>query len=85
MNEEKATGDAPRKGIVVDGSSTDTLTQVRLSTDAVYVTGGRDEFYKPIAEYEGAHRYDPKMTWTEQEEKALIRRVSFLKPCAAPN
>lgn len=31
--------------------------------------------FKPIPEYEGAHRYDPKAEWTEQEEKVLVRKV----------
>ena len=74
MGAEKQTPYAPKK--VADGSSTETLGQVRLADDAVYATGGGHEYYRPIPEYEGAHRYDPKIEWTEQEEKALIRRVS---------
>ena len=35
-----------------------------------------EEFYAPIAEYEGAHRYDPKFEWTAKEEKRVVRRVS---------
>ena len=73
MSEEKPIAYPPKKA--ADGSSTETLTQVRLADDAVYATGGGQEYYRPIPEYEGAHRYDPKIEWTEQEEKALIRRV----------
>lgn len=34
-----------------------------------------EEFYAPIAEYEGAHRYDPKFEWETKEEKRVVRRV----------
>ena len=34
------------------------------------------ELYKPIAGFEGTHRFDPSATWTVAEEKALVRRVS---------
>ena len=36
-----------------------------------------EEFYAPIAEYEGAHRYDPKFEWEPKEEKQVVRRVSI--------
>jgi hypothetical protein len=32
--------------------------------------------YAPIEAYEGRHRYDPTVQWTEKEEKTLVRRVS---------
>jgi hypothetical protein len=31
--------------------------------------------YKPIPEYEGAHRWDPDFEWTEQEERAVVKKV----------
>lgn len=34
-----------------------------------------NRFYKPIAEYEGAHRYDPAAEWTEVEEKRIVKKV----------
>ncbi len=51
--------------------------QVRLDADAAFATGGQGRFYEPIAKYEGAHRFDPKFEWSEQEEKKLVRRVCF--------
>jgi hypothetical protein len=33
------------------------------------------DIYAPIEKYEGAHRFDPKATWTEEEELSLVRRV----------
>ena len=40
-----------------------------------------ERYYVPIERYEGRHRYDPKATWTEAEEKALIRRLD-IRVCA---
>ena len=34
------------------------------------------EFYEPIEKYEGRHRFDPNATWSEEEERKLVRRVS---------
>lgn len=36
------------------------------------------ELYKPSESYEGAHRFDPALVWTQDEEKALVRRVSII-------
>ena len=33
------------------------------------------DIYAPIEKYEGTHRFDPKATWTEEEELSLVRRV----------
>jgi hypothetical protein len=33
------------------------------------------QIYKPIEGYEGAHRFDPTLTWTPEEEARLVRRV----------
>ena len=41
------------------------------------------EIYKPIEKYEGRHRFDLHATWSDDEEKKLVRRVStviFLVP-----
>lgn len=60
-------------------TSTDSkASSVRLgeSDGGVWASGGGIDNYKPIPEYEGAHRYDPHFEWTENEEKRLVRRVS---------
>lgn len=31
----------------------------------------------PHESYEGAHRYDPKATWTQDEESALLRKTDL--------
>ena len=35
------------------------------------------DFYKPIEKYEGRHRFDPSATWSDDEERRLVRRVSL--------
>ena len=40
-------------------------------------TDSLEDFYKPIAEYEGAHRYDPKFQWEPKEEKRVVRKIGM--------
>ncbi|KAL4956468.1 MFS general substrate transporter [Aspergillus filifer] len=42
-----------------------------------FVGGGATELYEPIPEYEGRHRYDPKVEWTEADEKKLVRKLDY--------
>ena len=44
-------------------------------TDCAFDTSEDPRHYKPIPEYEGAHRWDPDFEWTEDEEKAIVRKV----------
>lgn len=44
-------------------------------TDCTFDTTEDPHFYKPIPEYEGAHRWDPDFEWTEEEEKAVVKKV----------
>lgn len=55
-------------------------TQNYDGTSGVLAGGGSLEFYEPIPEYEGRHRYDPLAEWTEKEEKQLVRRVIKILP-----
>lgn len=32
---------------------------------------------RPHESYEGLHRYDPGATWTEQEERTVVRKTDF--------
>lgn len=43
----------------------------------VYETEEAKDIYKPIEGYEGAHRFDPKLKWSPEEEQRLVRIVSF--------
>ncbi len=67
---------APVIGQPLENSSSESTNLVRLDVDAVYVGGAGNKFYEPIPEYEGAHRYDPKVEWDEKEERRLVRKVS---------
>ncbi|KAL8655958.1 MAG: hypothetical protein Q9210_000555 [Variospora velana] len=40
-----------------------------------------DKYYVPIDSYEGRHRYDPKATWSKDEEQSLIRKLD-IRVCA---
>jgi hypothetical protein len=49
----------------------------------VWETDEVKEVYKPIEGYEGAHRFDPNLTWTPEEESRLLTQVttsSLIKP-----
>ncbi len=50
----------------------------------VWETAESREIYKPIPGYEGAHRFDPSLTWAPEEEKRLVRqvRLTILHPSA---
>lgn len=49
-----------------------------VADGSVFTDPRTENIYAPIAKYEGAHRFDPKATWSEAEERALVRRVSIL-------
>jgi|HubBroStandDraft_4_1064222.scaffolds.fasta_scaffold303593_1 hypothetical protein len=62
-----------------DGSGTskgDFDTNVIETADGSVFNDSRTaDIYAPIEKYEGAHRFDPKATWTAEEELSLVRRV----------
>lgn len=43
--------------------------------DCAFDTTEDPRYYKPIPEYEGYHRWDPEFEWTEEEEKAVVKKV----------
>ena len=47
--------------------------------DNVYSDPRAAEFYEPIEKYEGRHRFDPRASWSDEEERKLVRRVYVLK------
>lgn len=36
-----------------------------------------ESFYRPIDEYEGAHRFDPTFEWEKKEEQKIVRKVLY--------
>lgn len=61
-------------------SSTTDLGEPRAfggDTKNVFSDAELAEFYAPIDEYEGKHRFDPTAKWTEEEEAKLVKRVGL--------
>lgn len=60
-----------------DSSSSSTYDgpRAQVQTDCTFDTTEDPRFYKPIPEYEGAHRWDPEFEWTDEEEKAVVKKV----------
>ncbi|OOF96749.1 hypothetical protein ASPCADRAFT_145526 [Aspergillus carbonarius ITEM 5010] len=63
-------------------SSSSSLTEsdhrvVKYVSDGAFDASEDPRFYKPIPEYESAHRWDPYFEWTEEEEKRLIRKIDL--------
>ncbi|KAF8678633.1 transporter [Rhizoctonia solani] len=63
----------PYDGGEVPGTMSSTLNQQHIFDDPTL-----GKYFVPIAEYEGMHRFDPKATWTEAEERHLVRKVDKL-------
>lgn len=61
-------------------SLNDSTSDVHNNKNNVYEDREAAEFYKPIEGYEGAHRFVPDATWTDAEEKKLVRtvRIGFI-------
>ncbi|KAL8767857.1 MAG: hypothetical protein Q9209_005749 [Squamulea sp. 1 TL-2023] len=53
----------------------------KLDSDSKSDNVSLDKYYVPIDSFEGRHRYDPKATWTFEEEKSLIRKLD-IRVCA---
>lgn len=47
------------------------------AVDCAFDTTENPHFYKPIESYEGYHRWDPVFEWTEEEEKAVVKKVGL--------
>ncbi|PSR97310.1 major facilitator superfamily domain-containing protein [Coniella lustricola] len=67
------------KDISITGTDSPAASSLRLGEGGggVWATGASVELYKPIAEYEGAHRYDPQFAWEEEEERKLVRKLDY--------
>ena len=58
-----------------ESSSSEDLVK---NVDNVFVAPEATELYKPIEGFEGTHRFDPSATWSAEEEKRLVRKVSIV-------
>ncbi|KAJ5930612.1 hypothetical protein N7466_006105 [Penicillium verhagenii] len=63
-----------------DSDSTSSLEDRRgtvKNVDCAFDTTEDPRYYKPIESYEGYHRWDPEFEWTEEEEKAVVRKIDW--------
>lgn len=51
--------------------------------ESVFSNAKARDIYKPIEKYEGRHRFDVNATWSDDEEKKLVRRVRMPVPLQA--
>jgi hypothetical protein len=65
-------------GISDSATSSDSKLDAADVGHNVYEVGEAKEIYKPIEGYEGSHRFDPHFKWDPEEEKRLIKTVSFI-------
>jgi hypothetical protein len=65
----------PTEQLVVDNDSNSSRTSLKES--GTFLSKGLGDFYIPIDKYEGRHRYDPDFRWRDDEEKSLVRKVSW--------
>lgn len=69
--------------VKVGYSSIDTLEsneRPRARDKSAFEITGDVLHYKPIASYEGIHRWDPDFEWDEDEEKKIVRKASDFQP-----
>ncbi|KAJ6111734.1 hypothetical protein N7523_007795 [Penicillium sp. IBT 18751x] len=81
-NADNGAGDPDTKGFVprISSTSESSLEDPRGQVKKIECTFGSTDdprYSKPIPEYEGAHRWDPDFDWTEEEEKAIVRKIDW--------
>ncbi|KAJ5594435.1 uncharacterized protein N7459_000643 [Penicillium hispanicum] len=71
---------APRVSSASDSASSSSFEGRRgqvKNIDCTFDSTEDPRYYKPIPEYEGAHRWDPEFEWTEEEEKAVVWKIDW--------
>lgn len=64
------------RSLLLARTSTDRLDDLRTqSHNQTFEAFGDVSYYRPVEQYEGGHRYDPKFEWRPKEEKRLVRKV----------
>jgi hypothetical protein len=71
--------DAGLEGSSETSSLDDSVVQ---NTNNPYEAPEAADIYKLVDGFEGTHRFDPSATWTQEEEKRLVRRVCRIFPQA---
>jgi hypothetical protein len=62
-------------GYEVDSETSSVDEGAVRNTENVFESPEALDIYKPVAGYEGTHRFDASATWTQEEEKKLVRKV----------
>ncbi|CEJ56950.1 Putative Permease of the major facilitator superfamily [Penicillium brasilianum] len=77
-NKEYDTKAVPQVSSTSDSDSSSSLGGRRgVIKDCAFDTTEDPRYYKPIPEYEGYHRWDPEYEWTEEEEKAVVKKIDW--------
>ncbi|KAJ5288524.1 transporter [Penicillium angulare] len=61
----------------ISSSSTEDNRGETKSIHRAFDTTEDPIYYKPIESYEGYHRWDPEFQWTEEEEKAVVKKIDW--------
>lgn len=64
--------DSESRLLLARTDSDDVTAQSRYQTFEAF---GDVPHYRPVEQYEGIHRYDPKFEWKPKEERKLVRKV----------
>ena len=77
---DPAQGYVTKEGTVTSasclGSSAEETSTPQDGT--TFASSDLDEFWRPVDNYEGLHRYDPKFDWEPSDERKIIRKVRLL-------
>jgi hypothetical protein len=65
-------------GASASASETEVLSSSVKKGQTFTNSGLHSRLYKPIANYEGNHRYDPDFDWEPEEERKVVRKVTYL-------
>ncbi|KAH9939829.1 major facilitator superfamily domain-containing protein [Amylocystis lapponica] len=63
--------------VSLDDGSVEKASPVIVTQNSVFDDEVLAKHFVPPDNYEGKHRFDPDATWTEAEEKKLVRRIDF--------
>ena len=58
-------------------ASSSSLEDTINKNEGVFVAPEALDVYKPVEGFEGAHRFDPSATWSDEDEKRLVSKVCF--------
>jgi len=64
-------------------SSLDEDSNKPSKNKGIFVAPEALEVYRPVKEFEGAHRFDPAAKWTDEEEQKLVRKVGSRRTMAS--